>query len=269
MQGGVPEGADTNGQSVGMVTAGAYTISPSTGTNSIKVRVSCIIYTPTWPLHPLIHKHQHGRCILSFTNTNTTAASSPTQLFLPYQVYAGTDNTQKNYVRQRTLCMSVNDVSRIKTWGASKYGWTDVKFTCHPQDEGFTRQNNRNSADCTCEGDRFMVNGQTKQKMFSNSGMIIVTILLAVSIALIVALIWMYMRRNSPAPFTAQDQMLQMQQQQMLQMQQGLKIDHFHRWADGPHRRGAGIPVTKTPSEAADEEDDEGTQVATNFKLKM
>ena len=115
--------------------------------------------------------------------------------YLPYQVITGTDNTKRGYVRQRTLCMSVNDISRIKTWGMAKYGWTDVIFTCNPLEFGFSKQNDLSVQNCQCDGDGFMVNGPAEQKMFNSTGRAIAIVLGIACAVLIILVLMMYMRR--------------------------------------------------------------------------
>ena len=62
---------------------------------------------------------------------------TPSYIWLPFQVFAESEATP-GYKVKRTLCMSVNDVSRLTTWGAARYGWTSalngggVQFVCDP-----------------------------------------------------------------------------------------------------------------------------------------
>jgi len=83
--------------------------------------------------------------------------------FMSYQVFSGADPTVPNYSVQRTLCMSVNDVSRLKTWGIRKYGWVDVQFVCDwtPYKQAAP---SLQALPCTCEGDTFMVKKGTVGK---------------------------------------------------------------------------------------------------------
>ena len=52
-------------------------------------------------------------------------------------------------VADPTLCMSVNDVNRMRSWGYSTYGWTDVRFTCDIDRIA-------NNVPCSC-GDPYML----------------------------------------------------------------------------------------------------------------
>ena len=62
---------------------------------------------------------------------------TPSYIWLPFQVFAEPEATP-GYKIKRTLCMSVNDISRLTTWGAARYGWTSVangggvQFVCDP-----------------------------------------------------------------------------------------------------------------------------------------
>lgn len=170
---------------------------------------------------------------------------------------AGTDNTKKGYVRQRTLCMSVNDVSRIKTWGAAKYGWTDVVFTCNPSDYGFSKQNDFSVQNCVCDGDNFMVNGSAEQKMFSTTGMYIVIGLACACGALAILAVLIYMRRAAAPIMYARPQVPMMVVNESAHMNRGYASKRHVKKSD---------PVEEN---SGDEEETRGGESNGAVKLKM
>lgn len=112
-------------------------------------------------------------------------------IFLAYQVSAQSSSGVANYKMRRTLCLSVNDISRLTTWGAYRYGWTSadngggVQFICDPAGQlgpGFVWFGLPNARNCQC-GDPWMEPSSTKTESKLGSYGLWVSIILGVAFA--------------------------------------------------------------------------------------
>ena len=112
-------------------------------------------------------------------------------IFLAYQVSAQSNPGVANYKIRRTLCLSVNDISRLTTWGAYRYGWTSadngggVQFICDPAGQlgpGFVWFGLPNARNCQC-GDPWMEPSSTKTESKLGSYGLWVSIILGVAFA--------------------------------------------------------------------------------------